>query len=325
MAGLKKIILKNSTQMSLHERFTYLRQPSRQEGTVQTVRANLALQQQASARNRRLAAQMERRPAVMAALKIKQKTLRQRLGDGLRPRIGDSLRQRIGVGRLSLSDRLSARPIGHMRSQSVPRSPRARLSVGIRGRLYRPQAQFQPARQMRAPSVGRQRGTLSRSASISNLSRSQSTGNLNTAGRFQNQIQNRTYQNTNRFNVSRGNQYRPQRGMRVTGGRGFNVQRPFRGARGQVQGQQRRGQFNNYQQQRGGRGNYRQGNQSTRGVQGMRGQGRGRGRGQGRGRGRGRGAAPPSREELDKQLDLYMAGTKSTLDKELDSYMNQGQ
>ena len=53
--------------------FTYLRhQPSRQEDTVQTVRANLALQQQASARNRRLAAQMERRPAVMAALKIKQ-------------------------------------------------------------------------------------------------------------------------------------------------------------------------------------------------------------------------------------------------------------
>lgn len=64
-------------------------------------------------------------------------------------------------------------------------------------------------------------------------------------------------------------------------------------------------------------------NQSVRGGQGVRGQGRGRGRGQGRGRGRG--AAPPSREELDKQLDLYMAGTKSTLDKELDSYMNQGE
>lgn len=89
-----------------------------------------------------------------------QKTIRQRLGDGLRQRIGETLRQRIGVNRLSVTDRLSTRPLGHMRSQSVPRSPRARLSVGVRGRLYRPQTQFQPARQMRAPSVGRQRGTL---------------------------------------------------------------------------------------------------------------------------------------------------------------------
>lgn len=304
--------------MSLHERFTYLRhQPTRQEGTVQTVRANLALQQQASARNRRLAAQMERRPAVMAALKIKQKTLRQRLG----------------VARPTLSDRLSVRPVGQMRSQSVPRSPRARLSVGIRGRLYRPQAQFSPIRQIRAPVpvVRQQRGTLSRSASLGNLSRSQSTGNLNTAGRFQNQIQNRTYQNSNRFNINRVNtQFRPQRGMRGNRGRGFNVQRTFRGGRGQVQVQgQRRGQFIQQRgQQRGGRGTFRRGGQAIRGVQGMR-RGavgpvaRGRGRG-GRGRGRGARQAPPSREELDQQLDQYMASTKSTLDKELDSYMNQG-
>lgn len=318
MAGLKKILLKNSTQMSLHERFTYLRhQPSRQEGqTVQTVRANLALQQQASARNRRLAAQMERRPAVMAALKIKQKTLRQRLG----------------AARPSISDRLTVRPIGQMRSQSVPRSPKARLSVGIRGRLYRPQAQFSPVRQIRGPApVVRQRGSLSRSASLSNLTRSQSTGNLNSAGRFQNQIQNRTFHNTNRFNVARTNQvqFRPQRGMRgVNRGRVFNnvqnVQRPFRGGRGQVQGQ-RRGQFNLQQRGlRGGRGNFRRGNPGVRGGHGRgaaTGMGRGRG---GRGRGRGGRPAPPSREELDQQLDQYMASTKSTLDRELDSYMNQG-
>ncbi|KAK3919502.1 Chromatin target of PRMT1 protein [Frankliniella fusca] len=301
-----------------HNSFTYLRhQPSRQEGTVQTVRANLALQQQASARNRRLAAQMERRPAVMAALKIKQKTLRQRLG----------------VTRPSLTDRLSIRPIGQMRSQSVPRSPRARLSVGIRGRLYRPQAQFSPLRQIRTPGpvVRQPRGSLSRSASLGNLSRSQSTGNLNTAGRFQNQIQNRTFQNSFRYNVNRvQTQVRPQRGMRGNRSRGFNAQRTFRGGRGQVQGQ-RRGQFIQQQrgQQRGGRGTFRRGNQAVRG-QGVRGgaagpvaRGRGRGRG-GRGRGRGGRQAPPSREELDKQLDQYMASTKSTLDKELDSYMNQG-
>jgi hypothetical protein len=33
----------------------------------------------------------------------------------------------------------------------------------------------------------------------------------------------------------------------------------------------------------------------------------------------------PSKEELDLQLDQYMASTKSHLDKELDSYMNQAQ
>jgi hypothetical protein len=47
--------------------------------------------------------------------------------------------------------------------------------------------------------------------------------------------------------------------------------------------------------------------------------------------GRGRGSrgrqmqAVPSKEELDLQLDQYMASTKSHLDKELDSYMNQAQ
>ena len=48
--------------------------------------------------------------------------------------------------------------------------------------------------------------------------------------------------------------------------------------------------------------------------------GRGRGRGQGRGRG-GREAAPPSREQLDKELESYMAGTRNVLDKQLDDYM----
>jgi hypothetical protein len=47
--------------------------------------------------------------------------------------------------------------------------------------------------------------------------------------------------------------------------------------------------------------------------------------------GRGRGSrgrqmqAVPSKEELDLQLDQYMASTKSQLDRELDSYMNQAQ
>jgi len=48
--------------------------------------------------------------------------------------------------------------------------------------------------------------------------------------------------------------------------------------------------------------------------------GRGRGWGGGRGRG-GRRPPPPSREELDKELDSYMAGTKGLLDQEMDEYM----
>ena len=33
---------------------------------------------------------------------------------------------------------------------------------------------------------------------------------------------------------------------------------------------------------------------------------------------------PPSKEDLDKEIDTYMAGTRSVLDKDLDSYMMEG-
>ena len=39
------------------------------------------------------------------------------------------------------------------------------------------------------------------------------------------------------------------------------------------------------------------------------------------GRGRGREELQPSREQLDRELDTYMAGTKNILDKQLDDYM----
>ena len=34
---------------------------------------------------------------------------------------------------------------------------------------------------------------------------------------------------------------------------------------------------------------------------------------------------PPSKEELDKEIDSYMAGTRSVLDKDLDIYMMEGE
>ena len=59
------------------------------------------------------------------------------------------------------------------------------------------------------------------------------------------------------------------------------------------------------------------------------GQGGVRRRGGMRYRGRGKGAQrrqpPPSKEELDKEIDSYMAGTRSVLDKDLDTYMMEGE
>lgn len=54
------------------------------------IRASMQQQQQlASARNRRLAQQMENRPSVQAALKLKQKSLKQRLGkSNIQARLG---------------------------------------------------------------------------------------------------------------------------------------------------------------------------------------------------------------------------------------------
>lgn len=52
--------------------FTYLRSQPDPSVQVATYRQGLFNEQQASSRNRRLANQMERRPAVMAALKLKK-------------------------------------------------------------------------------------------------------------------------------------------------------------------------------------------------------------------------------------------------------------
>lgn len=45
-------------------------------------------------------------------------------------------------------------------------------------------------------------------------------------------------------------------------------------------------------------------------------------RGGGRGRGRGGRVPAPSKEELDSQLDQYMATSRHELDRELDKYMS---
>ncbi|PSN41971.1 hypothetical protein C0J52_10535 [Blattella germanica] len=226
--------------------FTWLR--NNQENTIRNMRENNAMQHQASVKNRRLAQQMERRPAVMAALKLKKRSLRQRLGQPLQSNVKDRLT-------------LTVSPTRGGRGRSRPR-----------GR-------------------GRGRGRLSRSQSLQSLSGSGGEG-------F-------------RFRRGQGRVFRsssPRRPFKRGGG--------GRGGLGTGRG--------NRGSPRGGRGNrFNRGGQRGRGGGGI-GGGSGSFRGRGTLRGRNN-QTVPSKEELDLQLDQYMASTKSHLDKELDSYMNQAQ
>ncbi|XP_067138478.1 chromatin target of PRMT1 protein [Centruroides vittatus] len=97
-APITKILLKNTTKMSLNERFTTYRQQG--QSTVNSIRQKIQQQRQASLKNRRLAQQMANRPSVIAALKIKRKSLRQRLGQspgGFSG--GSSVKSRLSFGR----------------------------------------------------------------------------------------------------------------------------------------------------------------------------------------------------------------------------------
>uniref|UniRef100_A0A670ZQN4 Chromatin target of PRMT1 protein C-terminal domain-containing protein n=1 Tax=Pseudonaja textilis TaxID=8673 RepID=A0A670ZQN4_PSETE len=81
-----KVVLKSTSKMSLNERFTNMLK-NKQPIPV-NIRATMQQQQLASARNRRLAQQMENRPSVQAALKLKQ-SLKQRLGkSNIQARLG---------------------------------------------------------------------------------------------------------------------------------------------------------------------------------------------------------------------------------------------
>lgn len=66
-----KLVLKRTTKLSLHERFTSLLE--NKQSTPVTIRTSLQQQLQGSARNRRLAQQMENRPSVRAASNFKQR------------------------------------------------------------------------------------------------------------------------------------------------------------------------------------------------------------------------------------------------------------
>uniref|UniRef100_A0A2K5DXI3 Chromatin target of PRMT1 protein C-terminal domain-containing protein n=1 Tax=Aotus nancymaae TaxID=37293 RepID=A0A2K5DXI3_AOTNA len=83
-----KVVLKSTTKMSPNERFTNMLK--NKQPTPVSIRASMQQQQQlASARNGRPARQTENRPSVRAASKLKQKSLKQRLGkSNIQARLG---------------------------------------------------------------------------------------------------------------------------------------------------------------------------------------------------------------------------------------------
>ncbi|XP_042750300.1 chromatin target of PRMT1 protein isoform X2 [Lagopus leucura] len=149
-----KVVLKSTTKMSLNERFTNMLK-NKQPMPV-NIRATMQQQQQlASARNRRLAQQMENRPSVQAALKLKQ-SLKQRLGkSNIQARLGRPAgpiaRGAMGGRGLAMGQR--GLPRGAMRGG---RGGRALLRGGL---PLRGQGLLRGGRGM-APRMGLRRGGL---------------------------------------------------------------------------------------------------------------------------------------------------------------------
>nr|XP_057903580.1 chromatin target of PRMT1a [Doryrhamphus excisus] len=91
-ASSQTVVLKSTTKVSLNERFTNMLK--NKQPTAVSIRATMQQQHMASARNRRLAQQMENRPSVQAALNHKQ-SLKQRLGkSNIQARLG----RPVGMG-----------------------------------------------------------------------------------------------------------------------------------------------------------------------------------------------------------------------------------
>ncbi|NXB44359.1 CHTOP protein, partial [Leucopsar rothschildi] len=148
-----KVVLKSTTKMSLNERFTNMLK-NKQPMPV-NIRATMQQQQLASARNRRLAQQMENRPSVQAALKLKQKSLKQRLGkSNIQARLGRPAgtlaRGALGGRGLALGQR--GMPRGALRG----RGARAMLRGGV---ALRGQALLRGGRGI-APRMGLRRGGI---------------------------------------------------------------------------------------------------------------------------------------------------------------------
>ncbi|XP_063622362.1 chromatin target of PRMT1 protein-like [Cydia splendana] len=232
---------------------------------------------------------------------------------------------------MSLNERFSMFAAGP--APVRPRTPRRRPSTGgfysdnmnrnlieqIARRL-----ELQAKRQALRQRLGIGAGGLRRfgsESSLAGLRRSNSFGDLSQRG-----VKSRISWRQSNGNLNRSASFGNLSGgaWRGRGLRGLRRRAGARGLRGRLRGGMNFGRMN------------RIGSRPLRGRGAGLGAGRGARRGGGGGggftrgaaRGRGRGGISrqtpkpvPTKEELDLQLDQYMAGTKSALDKELESYM----
>ncbi|XP_049621550.1 chromatin target of PRMT1 protein-like [Suncus etruscus] len=131
-----KVVPKSTTKMSLNERFTNLlknKQPMPVNiRAAVNIRASMQRQQQlASARHRRLAQQMENRPSVQAALKLKQPLGKSNIQARLGRPIGSLARGAIGGRGLPIIQR--GLPRGGLRGGRASRTL-LRGGMSLRGR-----------------------------------------------------------------------------------------------------------------------------------------------------------------------------------------------
>lgn len=156
-----KICLPSTSKISLHERFTKLSNALAVSNIEKIKRVGPAAPLRSSEKNRKLALQMASRPSVQAALRIKNKTIRQRVGavnplsyrqtkqtrpqlSGLAP--ARNLKQRLGpvavANRLSVTNSLAGR-IKILGNKSQQARVLNTGNFNARGKIFRNQRQNQ--------------------------------------------------------------------------------------------------------------------------------------------------------------------------------------
>ncbi|CAJ1083690.1 chromatin target of PRMT1 protein [Xyrichtys novacula] len=134
-ASSQKVVLKSTTKVSLNERFTNMLK--NKQPTAVSIRATMQQQHLASARNRRLAQQMENRPSVQAALNHKQ-SLKQRLGkSNIQARLGRPVGALMRGGPAGGRGGMRGMTRGGLRGRARGGAMRGALSLRGRG-LSRP-------------------------------------------------------------------------------------------------------------------------------------------------------------------------------------------
>ncbi|XP_074594081.1 uncharacterized protein LOC141849597 [Brevipalpus obovatus] len=300
-----KLNLKSTSKIPLSDRFKMVRQKAllKRNLTPTNGSSNTSGTPRVSRKNRALAAQMASKPSVLAALRLKKRSIKQRLGGKVKAVKGLSVgRKGLRANKLDLSSRLQPKP-------SLA-AKRVRLNRNFGGGKVNPS------------NTGRIRNN--------NKPKKMNTTNSTAPRRFSNKrgrvrsdnFGNQRLRNTN---SNREDTFRPRsrgrgrgRGRRGDGRSDYQYDyTPSRGGGGGGAGPARRGNRGGF---RGGRGRGRGGRGSNQGNS----QENNRFR-QSKQRFQNRWAkrrANLDRGTLDKDLDAYMSKTRGQLDADLDAYMS---